>query len=258
MSERDERELLAFADEIARYARPAAPAGLRTQLRASLLGAPVTPARPPTMWMRFPALRPIVAAVAVVALLLGSGGYAAAGSLPGDPAFALKRAVEETQVALTADDAARLDARVTQSHRRIDDLHQVAASRPAALDIATGEYLAAVARVEQALTTVLGLPATTARTAALARAAEAGTDHIALLESLAARLPAQAQPGIQRAIEAQQAMHGRSGDAPGRPSVPGPGGVPIPSGIPAPGGRPSDIPVPPGRGGPPSGVPGRP
>lgn len=249
MSDRDERELLAFADEIARYARPVAPAGLRSQLRASLLGAPVAPVRAPTMWMRFPGIRPVAAALVVVAMLLGSGGYAAAGSLPGDPAFALKRAVEETQVALTADDAARLDARVTQSDRRVSDLHQVAASRPAALDTASAEYLAAVARVEQAIATVLSLPATAGRSAALARAAQAGTDHIALLRSLATRLPAQALPGIQRAIEAQEAMHGRSGDAPGRPSVPRPGGAPLPSTVP--GGRPSAIPVPSGRGVPP-------
>jgi hypothetical protein len=51
-------------------------------------------------------------------------------------------------------------------------------------------------------------------------------------------LPDAAQRGIQRAIEVQQRVHGKSDLAPGR------GGVPI---TPTPGG-----------GGPPTGVPGRP
>lgn len=270
MSDRQERELLDFGDEISRYARPAAPAALRSQLRASLLAAPVTHRQQPSIWMRLPAFRSMVAGAVVITILLGSSGYAAASSLPGDPAFALKRAAEETQVALTPDDAARLDTRVTQSDRRIADLHTVAAQRPSAVGIATDEYLAAVARVDEALAPVLGQPVTAARDAAIARAATASIDHVVLLRSLATRLPAEAQGGIQRAIAAQQAVHGRSGDPHGRPSTPpapgasgAPGGAPIPSGaLPGgaaiPSGRPSAVPVSPGRGGPPSGVPGRP
>jgi hypothetical protein len=58
------------------------------------------------------------------------------------------------------------------------------------------------------------------------------------LQALAARLPEAAQRGIQRAIEVQQRVHGKSLDAPGR------SGIPI-------------TPLP-GRAGPPSGVPSRP
>ncbi len=258
MSEADERELLALADRISRYARPTVPADLRGQLRASLFSAPVvlaTAHRP--IWARGLALRPVLAGLVVVALLLGGGGYAAAGSLPGDSVFALKRAAEETQVALTFDDAARLDARVTQTDRRIDDLQRVAATRMDSLAVAMDEYLAAVDRLDGELRAVIASPATAERAAAIARASAASADHIALLESLARTLPAAAQPGIQRAIAAQQAIHGRSGYAPGRqPSAPGASEVPgRPTAIP---GRPSEIPTPPTRGGPPSTAPGRP
>ena len=60
----------------------------------------------------------------------------------------------------------------------------------------------------------------------------------ARLEALATRLPEAAQRGIQRAIEVQQRVHGKSNLAPGRSGIP--------------------IAPTPGRGGPPSGVPGRP
>lgn len=250
-SDLNERELGAFADDLARRARVAAPAALRTQLRASLLAAPVSPRRQPSTWSRRGALRPVLGAVLVIALLAAAGGSAAASSLPGDPAFALKRAVEDVQVALAPDDAARLNTRVAQSDRRLGDLQTAAAVRSAAIAPATDEYLAAVARVDSTLSTLLTEPATAARDAAIARATAASAEHIAMLQTLAGRLPAAAQPGIQRAIEAQQAVHGKSGNAPGRPASPGNGNGTAP-------GRPSDLPVPSGRGGPPSEVPGRP
>jgi hypothetical protein len=250
-SELNERELSEFSDDLARRARVTAPAALRTQLRASLLAAPVSPPCQTSLWSRLGALRPALAAVLVVALLAAGGGSAAASSLPGDPAFALKRAVEDVQVALAPDDATRLDTLVAQSDRRLADLQTAAAVRATAITPATDEYLAAVARMDGALGTVLTEPATPARDAAIGRATAASAEHIEMLQTLAARLPAAAQRGIQRAIDAQQAVHGRSGNTPGRPASPGNGNGGAP-------GRPFDLPVPSGRGGPPSGVPGRP
>ena len=235
-----------FAQELARSARMSAPPALRTQLRASLLAAPVVysprPARLSLSW-----LRPALAGLVVVALLVSGGGYAAASSLPGDPAFALKRAVEDAQVAIAADDTARLDTLVTQSDRRLADVETVTATRPAAVATATNEYLGAVARLDDVLTRVAGQPESSARDAVLARATERSAAHLASLQALAARLPAQAQPGIQRAIAAQQAVHGKSGNAPGRRELPTTPLRPVtPAG------------PPPGRGGPSAGVPGRP
>ncbi|HLQ05428.1 MAG TPA: DUF5667 domain-containing protein [Verrucomicrobiae bacterium] len=247
----NEHELLEFAREIARTPHPAMPRGERSALRASLLVRPEPPRRVPLAWPRVFGSRPIFAALVVLAILVGAGGTAAADSLPGDPAFALKRAGEDVQVALAPDDAARLDVLVTQSDRRLMDLEKVVAVRASAIGAATDEYIAAVARLDAALSTLVAQPARAARDAAIARASAASADHLAALQALAARLPTEAQAGLARAIAAQETVHGRSRNAPGR------GGAPAPAQSAAPG-RPSTLPVTPGRGGPPSGVPGRP
>lgn len=252
----DERELGIFSDTLAR-GRVSAPPALRGQLRSSLLAAPlVSPRRASSGLARLGWLRPALAAAVILALLAGAGGSAAASSLPGDPAFALKRAAEQVQVALAPDDLARLDTLVAQTDHRLGDLETATATRQSAIAPATDEYLAAVAREDAALATVSAKPASAVRDAAIGRTSAASADHIAMLQSLASRLPDAAQHGIQRAIEAQQAVHGKSGNAPGRPAAPG--NSPSGSGTPGTGGRPSNLPVTPGRGGPPSGVPGRP
>ena len=242
MSTPDERELLEFGERLSRYGKVAPRPEFRAELRTSLLTAPVafeTPRYSPLGWSRVLALRPALAAILVLVLLAAAGGgAAAASSLPGDPAFTLKRAVEDVQVTLASDDVARLNTLVTQSDRRLVDLETLAARRSTAVGTGTDEYAAAVTRVDEAVTRVAAMPATSQRDAALARASAASADHIARLQALAARLPEAAQRGIQRAIEVQQRVHGKSGDAPGR------GGIPI-------------TPTP-GRAGPPIGVPGRP
>ena len=253
MSTPEERELSEFASRLARYRAVRVPPEFRSRLRASLIAAPVvleSPRRSPFAWRL--GLRPIVASVLVLALLaMAGGGVAAASSLPGDPAFSLKRAAEDVEVALAPDDISRLDTLVTQSGRRLVDLETLVARRSDAVAVATDEYLAAASRVDTVLTRVAALPPSPARDAALARAEAASADHLARLQALATRLPDAAQHGIQRAIEVQQAVHGKSADAPGRR------GSPIaPTIAPA---RPSTGPATPsGRGGPPSGVPGRP
>ena len=253
MTEPRDGDLEDFARDIARHRRLSAPPALRQELRASLLAAPMRLAPGRRSLFSVGALRPVLATLVVVALLAAAGAPAAASSLPGDPAFGLKRAVEEAQVALATDDVARLDTLVTQSDRRIADLETAIARRPAALNPATDEYLAAVGRVDAMLARVLQETATSARDAAIARAAAKSAEHIARLQALAGRLPDAAQQGIRRAIEVQQAVHGKSNEIPGRGGAPiAPTTPTIPSATP---GRPSTTP---GRGGPPSGVPGRP
>ena len=242
MSGPTERELLEFGERLSHYAKVAPRREFREELRSYLLTAPVTvesPRRSPVGWSRVFALRPALAAILVLVLLAAAGGGAAAAtSLPGDPAFALKRAVEDVQVTLATDDVARLNTLVTQSDRRLADLETLASRRSAAVGTGTDEYAAAVTRIDEAVSRVVALPATSEREAALARASAASTDHLARLQALAARLPDAAQRGIQRAIEVQQRVHGKSDVAPGR------SGTPI-----------TPTPV---RGGPPGGVPGRP
>ena len=242
MSRPTERELLEFGERLSHYAKVAPRREFREELRSYLLTAPVTvesPRRSPVGWSRVFALRPALAAILVLVLLAAAGGGAAAAtSLPGDPAFALKRAVEDVQVTLATDDVARLNTLVTQSDRRLADLETLVSRRSAAVGTGTDEYAAAVTRIDEAASRVVALPATSEREAALARASAASTDHLARLQALAARLPDAAQRGIQRAIEVQQRVHGKSDVAPGR------SGTPL-----------TPTPV---RGGPPSGVPGRP
>jgi hypothetical protein len=242
MSGPTERELLEFGQRLSHYGKVAPRPEFRAQLRSSLLTAPVVleaPRRSPLGWSRVQALRPALAAILVLVLLAGAGGGAAAAtSLPGDPAFALKRTVEDVQVTLASDDVARLNTLVTQSDRRLADLETLASRRSAAVGAGTDEYEAAVTRVDATLSRVAALPASSQRDAALARASAASADHLARLQALAARLPDAAQRGIQRAIEVQQRVHGKSDVAPDR------SGIPI-----------APTPV---RGGPPSGVPGRP
>ena len=242
MSGPTERELLEFGERLSHYAKVAPRPEFRSRLRSSLLTVPVTvesPRRSPLGWSGVLALRPALAAILVLVLLAAAGGGAAAAtSLPGDPAFALKRAVEDVQVTLATDDAARLNTLVTQSDRRLADLETLVSRRSAAVGTGTDEYAAAVTRIDEAVSRVVALPASSERDAALARASAASTDHLARLQALATRLPDAAQRGIQRAIEVQQRVHGKSDVAPGR------SGTPI-----------TPTPV---RGGPPSGVPGRP
>jgi hypothetical protein len=241
MSARDERELLEFGERLSRRANVSPRPEFRAQLRSSLLSAPVAlePRRTELGWPRLLALRPALAAILVLVLLAAAGGGAAAAtSLPGDPAFTLKRAAEDVQVALASDDVARLNTLVTQSDRRLVDLETLVGRHSAAVGAGTDEYASAVARVDAVVSRVAASPASSQRDAALARASATSADHLARLQALAARLPDAAQRGIQRAIEVQQGVHGKSDVAPGRSGIP--------------------ITPTPGRGGPPTGVPGRP
>jgi hypothetical protein len=218
MSGPNERELLEFGERLSQYAKVSPRPKFRAELRSSLLTAPVafeTPRRSPLGWSRVLALRPALAAILVLVLLAAAGGGAAAAtSLPGDPAFALKRAVEDVQVTLASDDLARLNTLVTQSDSRLADLETLVSRRSAAVGTGTDEYAAAVTRLDAVVSRVAALPASSQRDSALARASAASTDHLARLQALAARLPEAAQRGIQQAIEVQHRVHGKS---PGRP-----------------------------------------
>lgn len=241
MSTPNERELVEFGERLSRYRKIAPRPEFRAELRSSLLAGPVSLESPRASrlgWSRVFAVRPALAAIFILVLLATAGGVAAASSLPGDPAYGLKRAVEEVQVTLTSDDIVRLDTLVTQSDRRLADLETLVARRSSAIGFGTDEYAAAAVRVDDVLGRVVASPASSQRDAALARASAASTDHLARLEALATRLPEAAQRGIQRAIEVQQRVHGKSNVTPGRSGIP--------------------IAPTPGRGGPPSGVPGRP
>ena len=245
MSEPTDRELQDLESRLAQFRSITAPASLRRDLRGALLAAPYVPA--PSRDHAWTArLRPVLAVIVVFAILAGGAGSAAAGSLPGDAAFGLKRAVEDVQVAFAPDDTARLDLLVAQSGRRLDELETLASRNSNAVGVATDEYTLALARLEQMLATVSSEDETSARDAAIDRAEAAVAAHIVRLQALAKKLPDAAQQGIERAIEAgkgngvgpDKSPRPSKSNEPGKPSD-APGGGPD-----SPGGRSNDNPRP--------------
>ena len=154
-------------------------------------------------------LRPVAVAATLVAMLLGGAGVAAAGSVPGDPAFALKRAAEEVELALAPDEDAKVEVLAKQTERRLEELGRSAA-RPDKAPTASAEYEAAVKKLAAAVAALRDAPAGQKREA-VEQVVEAARDkHVQVLEELKERLPDEAKRGIERAIEQQK------GIAPGR------------------------------------------
>ena len=209
---------------LARQRAVAAPAGLRSRLHSELLAAPVafTPAARRGWW------RPVIAAALSIAIAVGGAGTAAASSLPGEPAFVLKQAVEELQLILARDDAGRASVALEIAERRLAELRQVvgdARRGPAA----AAAYAEAVARVGSQAERLRRAPVSPARDGTLERVNDAGTRATEQLQELGDRLPAPAQQGIERAIEQHtrnQQRHDAAPlapvkeSAPARPSTP--------------------------------------
>jgi uncharacterized protein DUF5667 len=217
--------------------RPQLRAEFRKRLRADLMNEAVAlaeerRARSRSLGQRISALllAPQLRAVAVVAtlviLLAAGAGAAAASSLPGDPAFAIKRAAEQVEVALAPTPDARVKVLAAQEERRLDELERTV-SRPERAPTASAEYEAAVRRFAAAVEALRTAPADE-RHEDVEQVVEAARDkHIEVLEELRERLPASAQPGIERAIEVQERIVVPAGPAP-HPSTrpertPGPG-----------------------------------
>src|SRR5204863_9779794 len=89
--------------------RPVMRERFQKELRGRLMSeaAIVLPRRP--SWFSFPAiLRPALSAAPMLLLVLAGATNAAASSLPGDPLYALKRMLEDVQLALTFHELARM------------------------------------------------------------------------------------------------------------------------------------------------------
>lgn len=134
-----------------RFPEPKLRDEFRRELRARLMReapAVLTPRRGTawaSLWRR-PALGMGLAGI----LLVAGAGTAAAGSLPGDPAFALKRAIEDVQVNLTIDDVQRVQLLAQLADRRLQDL-QAVAERSDRAPTASEEFAAAVAKFRAAV-----------------------------------------------------------------------------------------------------------
>src|SRR5919204_5933977 len=100
-------------------------------------------------------LRPALAVGLATVVLLGGAGVAAAGSLPGDPAFALKRAVEDLQVTFTFDEVARAQLLAQIADRRVQELQKVTETqRDENVPTAAEEVAQAVTRFRAAVDAV--------------------------------------------------------------------------------------------------------
>lgn len=173
-------------------------------------------------------LRPALVAAIVVFTLVGGAGVAAAGSLPGDPAYGLKQAAEAIELALAPNADARVEVLASQAQRRLDELQDAASDRPDKAPTASEAYAAAVERLRQAVETMRTAEPEDKRDAVEELVDAAHDKHVQVLETLRERVPEPAQQGIDRALEEQQKIDagkpdhgrpadpGRSGGAPGR------------------------------------------
>jgi uncharacterized protein DUF5667 len=203
--------------------RPEPRAEFRKRLRARLMNEAValaeerrgrpSLARRLSWWMVGPRLRAVAVAAAIVILLIGGATSAAASSLPGDPAFGLKRAAEELEVALAPTAELKVQLLAAQSQHRLDELQQVVADRPDKAPTASTEYEAAVSRFIAAVQALRAAEPGSKHEAVEQLVVDARSKHIAVLEDLRDRLPSDAQQGIDRAIEEQEDL--LPGAAPG-------------------------------------------
>jgi hypothetical protein len=172
----------------------------RRELRARLMreaAVTLTPRRRDTAWTSW--LRPATAAgLAALVLILGAGS-AAAGSVPGDVTFGLKRAIEEVRVALTFDDVERVRVLAEITDQRLSELEQVA-TRDDKAPTASEEYALAVTRFRTAVD-ALQQAAPEDRSELAQDVADAAREkHEIVLEQLKARLSEKAKDSVDRAI----------------------------------------------------------
>ena len=152
-------------------------------------------------------LRPALGIGTAALVLIAGAGTAAAGSVPGDPAFAIKRAVEDVQVALTFDDVQRVQLLAQITDRRLAELQQVA-DRSDKAPTASQEYADAVTKFRAAVDALqLAAPQDKAD-AAQQVADEARDKHDAVLDVIEQKVPDQAKPALERAKEEEHRDQG--------------------------------------------------
>ncbi|MEP6693278.1 MAG: DUF5667 domain-containing protein [Chloroflexota bacterium] len=176
----------------------------RRELRARLMreaAVTLTPKRRDTAWTSW--LRPAMAVGLAALVLIAGAGSAAAGSVPGDATFGLKRAIEEVRVALTFDEVARVKLLAEIADQRLAELEQVA-SRDDKAPTASDEYAAAVTRFRAAVD-ALQQAAPEDKSEAAQNVADAAREkHEIVLEQLKARLSDRAKQSVERAIEEER------------------------------------------------------
>lgn len=152
-----------------------------------------------TAWLR-PTL---VSGLAALVLVVGAGS-AAAGSVPGDVTFGLKRAMEEVRVALTFDEVERVRVLAEIADTRLGELERVA-SRDDKAPTASEAYADAVTRFRAAVDALQNAaPEEDKSDLAQDVADTAREKHEMVLEWLRARLSEKAKHSVDRAIEEER------------------------------------------------------
>lgn len=177
----------------------------RRELRARLMVEAQTALAPrrDTAWTFQRLFRPALAFAAVALLLMGGAGTAAASSVAGDPAFGLKRAVEDIQVSLTFDDVQKVQLLAQLADRRLTELQEVAADDQKA-PVASQEYADAVARFRAAVAALQQAAPQDKRDKAQDVADTAREKHVPIVDDLQNRVPESAKPALERAAEEEQ------------------------------------------------------
>lgn len=211
-----------------RFPQPSVRSEFRKRLRADLMREAVLLAEERRARRASPfallvlRLRPVAVTAAVALVLIGGSGYAAAGSLPGDPAYGLKRAAEEVELALAAGEEAKVRVLAAHSERRLDELKQ-SAVRPEKAPTASVEYEAAVQRFSAAVS-ALRTATPGGKREAVEQVVDAARDkHVQVLETLRERLPQNAQEKVDRAIEQHKKNNEDKRDDRPRTTPPGKG-----------------------------------
>jgi hypothetical protein len=176
----------------------------RRELRARLMqeaAVTLVPQRRDTAWTAW--LRPAFAAgLAALVLVIGAGS-AAAGSVPGDVTFGLKRAIEEVRVALTFDEVERVRVLAEITDQRLSELERVAA-RDDKAPTASEEYALAVTRFRAAVDALQQAAPEDKSELAQDVADLAREKHEIILEQLKARLSEKAKDSVDRATVEEQ------------------------------------------------------
>jgi hypothetical protein len=177
----------------------------RKELRGRLMSEAVVVLAPRASRFSFPALlRPARAGALILVLVFAGTTGASASSLPGDALYAVKRATEDMQVALTFDEVARMQLLSQLADRRLEELAEVATGRPTSAPTATHEYADAVERFANALDNLRDADSQDKREAAQALAGAARAKHKVVLDEVKDKLPADDQSDFQKVIDREQ------------------------------------------------------
>jgi hypothetical protein len=177
----------------------------RRELRAELMreaAVILVPKRRDTAWTAW--LRPaFVAGLATLVLVVGAGS-AAAGSVPGDVTFGLKRAIEEVRIALTFDEVERVRVLADIADARLSELERVA-NRDDKAPTASEAYAEAVTRFRAAVDALQNASPEDDKSELAQDVADAAREkHEFLLERLKDRLSEKAKGSVDRAIEEER------------------------------------------------------